>query len=933
MLRTRILPVIAALVLYAASGTGLMAPCIFAQPELEIVEEVPPTGGITPDWIEAIQVLDDYPHQIVFVTRNVGARCGGGTAASAWKLTLDPATGESISLELKQHLSRIQSLRGRLFESSDGNLFTGGGWCGPKPPYVSTDGGETWRAATIGEHPPNSTFALNEFNGEVYAGTGYCPWKAQLYRYIGGPPDDWELIFEIDPPRSILNAMAVHNDRLFIGTSIYWYNGCSICEGTVPVYVADADLDFEPTTGIPSCHTLTSFGLIVVGDELLARTNACGDPDRYLYRWNETLEEWEFHAPLHISPYLTNRDILAYQGIIYTYGQRPGDALGVYMSDDLGLTWTLLVEVPEPAVTCMDVHDGLIYLGTKRDASDIAYIYRLKACLEAWVGDVTSEDAIINVPVEISDVTDRGVYSAEAIVDYDPAVLVPTGFDIAGTLVEGTGWSLIWNEITPGQSKVSMGGVSELSGQGTLVTFTFEVADGAPCPGCTDLVLDILLNEGDPCVTETGDGQYCLPMETISGRVRYYGCAALGNVNPPIAGVEMTCSDHWTQEDSTDSSGHYSFPVCVDSCYSIMAEKAGPESLGISAMDASLVLRYTVGRESLTDCPIVPMLMPDGITWCPEDSLYAQQVAADVSGNGTISAYDASFILKHVVGLDGAQSGEWMFYCDRMDYCPAAGSMENQDYVGLVLGDVTGNWQPGGGPFFVASGAGDQVSIDDASGTPGETVSIPVCLCTTEPIMSLQLSILHDPELLSLESVNAVGLASTWQLVHNPLHGETRIALAGVDPITGSGQILLLEYHVAQDPSASWCYLGPTNIVADEGRVEMAGDSGLFSLEGASVTEDRNMETFFSEVSPNPATRVVEVVLSLPVASPAEAAVYDATGRLVQPLVSNEMLSSGKTFIRWNLTSQNGDPVSPGVYFIKVKCGEYRKTHRVVIIE
>jgi hypothetical protein len=364
-----------------------------------------------------------------------------------------------------------------------------------------------------------------------------------------------------------------------------------------------------------------------------------------------------------------------------------------------------------------------------------------------------------------------------------------------------------------------------------------------------------------------------------------------------------------------------------------MPEKAGHESLGISAMDASLVLRYTVGRESLTDCPIVPMLMPDGITWCPEDTVYAQQVAADVSGNGTISAYDASFILKHVVGLDGAQSGEWMFYCNHMDYCPAAGSMEDQDYVGLVLGDVTGNWQPGGGPFFVASGAGDQISIDDASGTPGQTVSIPVYLDTTEPIMSLQLSILHDPELLSLESVNAAGLASTWQLAHNPLDGETRIALAGMDPVSGSGQILLLEYRVGLDPGASWCYLGTSNIVADEGRVELAGDSGLFSLEGASITEDRKMEAFSSEVSPNPATRVVEVVLSLPVASPVATCVYDATGRLVQPLVDDETLSSGKALIRWNLTSQNGDPVSPGVYFIKVKCGEYRKTHRVVIIE
>ena len=76
-------------------------------------------------------------------------------------MTLDPATGELVRLEKKQDLAKIQNTRNTLFEACDGTLFTGGGWCNYKPPYFSTDGGETWRPADAGPvHPPNSTFSF-----------------------------------------------------------------------------------------------------------------------------------------------------------------------------------------------------------------------------------------------------------------------------------------------------------------------------------------------------------------------------------------------------------------------------------------------------------------------------------------------------------------------------------------------------------------------------------------------------------------------------------------------------------------------------------------------------------------------------------------------------------------------------------------------------
>jgi len=349
--------------------------------ELELVAEVPPSDSLKVDYINAMQVLDSNPNEIVFVTQNQGATCGGGTPASAWKMTLDPDTGDLVSLVLKQSLSQIQNARGALFESSDGTLFTGGGWCLYKPPYYSTDGGETWQTADAGPvHPPNSTYSFVEFNGDVYAGTGYEPWHGQIYRWLGD--GNWELILDIAPPRSIVGTMVVYENQLFVGSHIYGWGG-SGCESSVPVYVSTDGDTFNATTGIPPCYSVSD--LLVVGDQLVARVqNYFDSTERYMYRWNNDLGEWEEIGMYNLGysvPHLVSQD-----GVVYAYGQAPGDtSAGIYQSVDTGQTWQQIVVLENPDASTMTIHNGTLYLGTRHDASNIAYIYRIKLVTEVEI--------------------------------------------------------------------------------------------------------------------------------------------------------------------------------------------------------------------------------------------------------------------------------------------------------------------------------------------------------------------------------------------------------------------------------------------------------------------------------------------------------------------------------------------------------------------
>ncbi len=364
-----------------------MLPTAYASSTLELVGDVPPADGIKINHIEAMHILDSNPYELFFTTQNQGAYCGGGTPASVWKMTLDPNTGNKSTVAYMQSLSQIQSTRYALFESSDGTLFTGGGWCGYKPAYYSTDNGNTWQTADSGPvHPPNSVFSFAEFNGKVYTGTGYEPYPGQVYRWLGN--GSWKLVLTTPNPRSIVYAMVAYDNQLFVGSLVYGYNGVG-CESTTPVVVSPDGNTFNPTTGIPPCYSIIK--LLVVDNQLVTlASNYYVTGESYMYRWNGTnvtSKTWEKIAAYNISG---SGPLASHNGNIYAYGQAPGDAAaGIYQSSDLGLTWKQIAVLENPDASSMVIHNDTLYIGTFADTNNIAYIYRYRLKPVISVGSIS----------------------------------------------------------------------------------------------------------------------------------------------------------------------------------------------------------------------------------------------------------------------------------------------------------------------------------------------------------------------------------------------------------------------------------------------------------------------------------------------------------------------------------------------------------------
>ena len=127
--------------------------------------------------------------------------------------------------------------------------------------------------------------------------------------------------------------------------------------------------------------------------------------------------------------------------------------------------------------------------------------------LDVSMPDVQSSYATtVQIPVQVTDTSSKGVVAAEVFICYDGDLLTPVSADLTGTLA-AVDWSIETNIEDGGQIdtyKIAMATDDEvLVGAGDLVKVNFQVAD-VRVPSFSDLVLKhVLFNDGTPTNTAT----------------------------------------------------------------------------------------------------------------------------------------------------------------------------------------------------------------------------------------------------------------------------------------------------------------------------------------------------------------------------------------------------------------------------------------------
>jgi glucose/arabinose dehydrogenase len=195
-----------------------------------------------------------------------------------------------------------------------------------------------------------------------------------------------------------------------------------------------------------------------------------------------------------------------------------------------------------------------------------------------------------------------------------------------------------------------------------------------------------------------GDGTgaiHRVSAHAIRGAVTYFAGAR------PVPGVDVRLLNGGVETRQTDASGAFEFTMLPKAPRTLEPVKIGDRGAGVSSLDAAHVQQEVIGRRSF-------------------DSY--QQLACDVTGNGTISSLDAARITQLQIGMlarfpvADACASDWAFVpapaavagqsliepmpsanpCQRgaIAYDPVMGNLTGQDFIAVLFGDCTGNWEP-----------------------------------------------------------------------------------------------------------------------------------------------------------------------------------------------------------------------------------------------
>ncbi len=414
----------------------------------------------------------------------------------------------------------------------------------------------------------------------------------------------------------------------------------------------------------------------------------------------------------------------------------------------------------------------------------------------------------------------------------------------------------------------------------------------------------ILLQEKTETAVNPSYGKY-----NISGHINYYS-----NDNPIVL-AEMSLTGGAQLISSSNSSGYYTFSDLSEGLsYTLKASKASGTDIGIfdiTTYDAALTAQAAVGLRILTE---------------------HEAIAADVSCDGHVYTYDAALIAQYSVGLPPVSSshvGEWRFLPDSIDYSSLSGDEVDQDFTGILLGNVHGGWSGGGlsGQPMVYKGYD---LLKEYVADTGEQLLITIYLPSSGDVISSDIEFCYDTAVLDFSGIVRTGLLRNVELYYYARDGRIRIGFYSIEPIDQSGELLKLRFRVKGSPG-------------EESELRLArfqiNDQVLYRGGSRLVVGDVMPQSYsLGQNYPNPffpggtgIDRVTRIKYSLPESGQVRLTIYNYLGQQIKDMAIGEK-PAGRYEALWDGRDDLGRAVSAGVYFYRLEADRFIEMRRMVVL-
>lgn len=293
----------------------------------------------------------------------------------------------------------------------------------------------------------------------------------------------------------------------------------------------------------------------------------------------------------------------------------------------------------------------------------------------------------------------------------------------------------------------------------------------------------------------------------------------------------------------------------------------------VQAFDASVILKYLVG-----EIPLNPQ----------------QMLNANVSLDTTISTWDASLILKYVVGL-----------IDTLPY----------DSV------------------LVASGSISMADTLDAN--PNELVDVPIWADGLQNINGMEFRIEYDPAQTTIQEIvwPSSFQDTSFKTYNDSANGIFRIAVVSDSLIAHPDTIIVtLRCKMSQDFTETTVSVNRLRLNEDIPTFDVAM-TVLKPIVGISDGDQRlPREYALDQNYPNPFNPETAIRYHLPQSEHVKLTVYNMLGQEIRVLV-NEPVTAGSYSVRWDGRDAARQTVASGVYIYKMTAGNFIAVQKMLLMQ
>ncbi len=544
-------------------------------------------------------------------------------------------------------------------------------------------------------------------------------------------------------------------------------------------------------------------------------------------------------------------------------------------------------------------------------AKQVSRLYRFNPMIELSLPDtIAAPHNTLLLPIYISDVTDLDISAIQMQLHYNAKILEPIEIVTHGSLSES--WNHLSYTLSDSGINLELSGENSLIGRGVLCYVRFLINPNAQENAFSLIELKHIsaMEPGPHIRLKPGRVTIILAFD-IAGRLGYY------SNNQPIANAQIQLNQ---SQVTSGQDGRFAFLHVQKGDYQLTPSKQGDWSDCITAFDASLILRHVVGLITLTPY---------------------QLIAADVTGNKSVSSLDASYILRYSVGLiDSFQVGTgWTFVPSQfaitdknwhsaphhISFQPLNSHQTDQDFKGIIYGDVSGNWSPTHLNFAARMKpycGQAKVQWGEAKLTDDPYWELPIEIAANCEILSARIQLSFDSKQWKFRGLRLNEDLNNCLIEQNEQHDKVVLAIASSQPIGFDEHPLLLLFERIQPHSENINSIRLDNIHLNEDMVQVT-----IAKNPVTVNSSQSRRFILAQNYPNPFNATTLIRFVLPEADQVRITIFDAMGQEVANLL-DENLPAGQHEIRWTAAH-----LSSGIYFYQLQTGRFKQKRKMLVIK